>query len=204
MKRVNELLVCFVLSMCANAIEIANFLLPTDEQKNESRLQKSVSLVHLLTLSTHLIEQWIYLGVGGRLEIWKRKTNPTRRGEIYLVFEDCVCLSLNHVVQTHKQQAETPLQQRRREQKGCTLTRDPWWYARVPSGWNNKRTSPSPLRNAQWQIVQVRIIWLVASRTSSFCERVKKHWHGTQRDPQKRTTTKKNNVETKSRVGNDY
>lgn len=35
-------------------------------------------------------------------------------------------------------QAETPLQQRRREQKGCTLTRDPWWYARSPSGWNNK------------------------------------------------------------------
>lgn len=61
----------------------------------------------------------------------------------------------------------------------------------MPSGWNNKRTSPSPLRNAQWQIVQVRIIWLVASRTSSFCARVKKHWHGTQRDPQKRTTTKK-------------
>lgn len=80
MKRVNELLVCFVLSMCANAIEIANFLLPTDEQKNESRLQKSVSLVHLLTLSTHLIEQWIYLGVGGEAGDLKKENKPNEKG----------------------------------------------------------------------------------------------------------------------------
>lgn len=56
--------------------------------------------------------------LGGRLEIWKRKTNPTRRGEIYSVLEDCVCLSLNHVVQTHKQTSRNALAAKTKRTEG--------------------------------------------------------------------------------------